>query len=101
MPCTLQVASADYLQLQAKSTDGFMNLLLLADSSLEDPVAAVDQQESTLLSSEEPEDAFVSMADESTYSASSHQQSTEPDVPANGGYQTVAGTSCSCARSGS
>lgn len=98
MSSALQVPSADHLQLQAQSTDGFLNLLLLADSSLEDPSRSVDQPESTLSYSEEPEGALVSMADESRLSASNDQQSSEPDMLANGGHHTVAGIACSCAR---
>lgn len=96
MPSALQVPSADHLQLQAQSTDSFLNLLLLADSSLEDPSRPVDQQESLLSYNEEPEDVLVSMADESRLSASSNHQSSEPDFLANGGHHTVAGIACLC-----
>ena len=82
-------------QLQAESADSFLNLLLLADSSLDETSAALEQQESMLTSLEDAKDALAPMANSNVADGCSHQLPAvqqEPEAPRE--HHTVAGMHC-------
>lgn len=88
----LQEGSPQHHQLQAESADSFLNLLLLADSSLGETSTALDQQESMLTSLEDAEDALAPMANSNGADGCSHQQPAVQQGPEpSREHHTVAG----------
>lgn len=92
----MQVTSDISEHLQAQAADGFLNLLLLAHSSLDDTNTALGQQESRPGHCQAAEDALTQSATDSSACDDQNQQRSAQASEADPKHehQTVAGIVC-------